>query len=223
MPIDAAAIIAEIDALLEYRAQLRAKSAYNDMSDLKDVVLSELVALLSDAIRRFAPPGSSYAKGLQQLADGYGFGVLHQQQQNLTGLLQGLRRAYAANYLGSVEELVHADVFGDFLEMADYLLDGGYKDAAAVIAGGVLEEGIRKLCAKVGIPVTAPDGRPRKANVMNDELAKAPAYGKLEQKSVTAWLDLRNKAAHGQYTEYDRNQVSAYISGIRDFLIRHPA
>ena len=45
--------------------------------------------------------------------------------------------------------------------------------------------------------------RPKKTDRMNSELTKAEAYSKLDQKSVTAWLDLRNKAAHGKYDEYD--------------------
>lgn len=58
---------------------------------------------------------------------------------------------------------------------------------------------------------------------MNDDLAKASVYGKLEQKSVTAWLDLRNKSAHGHFSEYDKKHVEIYLQGIRDFLDRYPA
>jgi hypothetical protein len=45
----------------------------------------------------------------------------------------------------------------------------------------------------------------------------------LQQKSVTAWLDLRNKAAHGRHSEYDAAQVSALIRDVRDFMTRLPA
>ncbi len=41
---------------------------------------------------------------------------------------------------------------------------------------------------------------------MNNELAAFGAYNKLDQKNVTAWLDLRNKAAHAQYHEYTAEQ-----------------
>ncbi len=43
------------------------------------------------------------------------------------------------------------------------------------------------------------------------------------QKNVTAWLDLRNKAAHGEYGKYEADQVGLMIDGIRDFITRHPA
>jgi hypothetical protein len=74
--------------------------------------------------------------------------------------------------LQSISELIHADIFADFLEMADYLLEQGYKDPAAVITGSVLEEHLRKLCDKNGIDTTQ-NNRPKKADTLNSELASA--------------------------------------------------
>ena len=102
--------------------------------------------------------------------------------------------------------------------MAEYLLEEGYKDPAAVITGSTLEEHLRKLCIKNGIDIeTMSKGKlgPKKADRLNSELAKEKVYSKLELKSVTAWLDLRNKAAHGKYTEYNDNQVKQMIMGVR--------
>jgi hypothetical protein len=48
-------------------------------------------------------------------------------------------------------------------------------------------------------------------------------YTKLEQKSVTSWLALRNEAAHGNYDRYTIEQVYGLLRDVRDFLIRHPA
>ena len=58
---------------------------------------------------------------------------------------------------------------------------------------------------------------------MNAELAGANVYSKLDQKNVTAWLDLRNKAAHGKYGEYTKEQVALLIQSVRDFITRNPA
>jgi hypothetical protein len=51
---------------------------------------------------------------------------------------------------------------------------------------------------------------------MNDALAKV-AYDKLHQKGVTYWLDLRNRAAHGKYGEYNEAEVRQMLAGVRDF------
>jgi len=51
-------------------------------------------------------------------------------------------------------------------------------------------------------------------------LAAATVYNKLDQKSVTSWLDLRNKAAHGQYSEYSKEQVNIMFQGVMNFISR---
>jgi hypothetical protein len=57
---------------------------------------------------------------------------------------------------------------------------------------------------------------------MNSELAANNVYSKLDQKSITAALDLRNKAAHGQYGEYSKEQVSLTYQTVVDFIARTP-
>jgi len=56
---------------------------------------------------------------------------------------------------------------------------------------------------------------------MNSETAgKASVYNKLDQKNVTAWLDLRNKAAHGKYDEYTKEHVELLMQGVLNFFTR---
>jgi hypothetical protein len=173
------------------------------------------------AIQRLAPADSAYAAQAYELNDSTkmdGWIVAR-----LAGVMRGLRLDYEAGHMQTVEELVHADVFADFIEMAEELVGKNYKDPAAVITGSVLEEHLRKLAGKHGISTAHPDGRPIKADTLNAELIKAGAYNKLTQKSITAWFDLRNNAAHGHYDEYDRAQVEAMIRDVRSFMERHPA
>lgn len=63
---------------------------------------------------------------------------------------------------------------------------------------------------------------PKKADRLNAELAGAAVYTKLDQKQITAWLDLRNNAAHGKYDQYSNDQVANAISGITNFMSRVP-
>ena len=64
--------------------------------------------------------------------------------------------------------------------------------------------------------------RPINADTLNAELVKVGAYTNLDQKNVTAWLGLRNDAAHGNYEEYGKQQVVLMIDSIRDFIARNP-
>lgn len=123
----------------------------------------------------------------------------------------------------TVKGLVTAEVFANFIEMAEHLLENGYKDAAAVMAGSVLEEHLRQLCTKRDIPThEMKDDKqvPLKADRLNADLAKKAVYSKLDQKLITAWLEIRNKAAHGHYADFNVEQVRTMISGVTEFMAR---
>lgn len=139
------------------------------------------------------------------------------------GILLAAREEVANGWAVTATGLVSAQIFADFLDMAGYLLAEGYKDASAVITGSTLEEHLRQLARKNGVPTEAPAKSgtglvPKKADTLNAELVKANVYGVLQQKNVTAWLDLRNRAAHGKYSEYDANDVRLMHQGVTQFM-----
>lgn len=137
--------------------------------------------------------------------------------------LHAIRSEISGGWLFTLKGLVAAELFSDFLEMAEHLLATGYKDPAAVMSGSVLEEHLRQLCVKHGLDVEeVKDERvvPIKADRLNANLARKDVYTKLDQKLITAWLDLRNKAAHGKYEEYTSEQVRQLISGVTEFMVR---
>jgi len=109
------------------------------------------------------------------------------------------------------------------LALADELHEQGHKDAAAVIVGSTLENHLRRLAAVRGIRVRRDDGEPLKGNALNGALAREGVYGRLQQKYVTAWLDLRNDAAHGRYWTYDAEHVAALLQEVSRFVTRYPA
>jgi hypothetical protein len=146
-----------------------------------------------------------------------------EQLDNLVGVTHSLLHNIRAGYMKTFEELVHGEIFRDFLEMAQYLLDSGYKDAAAVIGGSTLESHLKQLYKKVVGTSVDVDEKPTKADFINSELARTGAYSKSDQKNVTAWLGLRNDAAHGKYHLYTKEQVNLLIEAIQDFILRIPA
>lgn len=139
------------------------------------------------------------------------------------GMLKSIKSEIDGGYLVTLKGIVSAEIFADFLEMAEHLLEQGYKDAAAVMIGSVLEEHLRQLCTKNGIALESFKSEkviPKKADLLNSELSKESVYGKLDQKNVTAWLDLRNNAAHGKYHEYEKAQVVLMLQSVTDFMTR---
>lgn len=211
----------QIDAVFKENEALRER----DINTIQPQEWIQLWTRARAAIGRIAP-GSHYEN---QCDD---FLKRHTTQagttaSNVLGVLRALRCDVDAGFLDGLTERIHGELFADFLEMSQHLLDEGMKDAAAVIAGSSLEEQLRQMCKKAGIDVTyqGRDGEalPKKASVLNADLGKAEAHSKLDEQSVTAWLALRNKAAHGQYEWYVIDQVRLMVDGVRDYIRRHPA
>lgn len=206
--------------VMEYEAA-KATSQYDDCSDVLKV--QEVKALQSrclSAIDRVVGNRSVYYDSATRI-----LGEKKHDWDHLAGIVgvtQSLLFDLRSGYLKSLEELIHSDIFADFLEMAEHLTDSGYKDAGAVVAGSTLEAHLRKLAIKNGISVLL-GSKPKKADSLNAEIVQAGGYSKLDQKNVTAWLGVRNDAAHGNYAAYDKSQVVLLVSGIRDFVTRNSA
>ncbi len=130
------------------------------------------------------------------------------------GILKAAKDDYENEQLFSVRRLIEAELFDDFLEQAEYLFSSGYHQPAAVVAGSVLEDGLRKLCNMNGISLPP---KP-KLDSMNSDLAKAGVFSKLVQKRITTLADLRNKAAHGQWDQFGKEDVEEMLRAVRRIM-----
>lgn len=145
---------------------------------------------------------------------------------HVIGVLEGLYKDLNRDYLKTLSEIIHGDIFTDYLEMSEYLLEEHYYVAAAVIAGVTLEVHLRTLCIKNDIEIeliTTKRIKPKPADTMNGDLSKEKIYPKTQQKQITYWLGIRNDAAHGKKDNFTEEQVKSMIIGIRDFIINYPA
>ena len=130
------------------------------------------------------------------------------------GILKAAKDDFENEQLFDVRQLIEAEMFDDFLEQAEHLLEAGYYQPAAVVAGSVLEDGLRKLCKSKNIEIPE---KPR-LDTLNANLAKDGVYSKLVQKRITAIADLRNKAAHGQWDEFTKEDVEEMIPSVRRIM-----
>lgn len=214
---DAQAMIAQLDVLLADFDALLAKSQYDDLSDLP-VESGALANRFQAAIDRLTIPGDAYA----HRADQQRARPAHARLPELCHIALALREDLKAGWTESIVEVIHGDMFGDYLDMAKELLAKGYQDAAAVITGSSLEVHLRALATKHGVATTQ-GTKPKKADTLNADLVKAGVYGGLQQKQVTSWLGLRNAAAHGQYSEYTAPEVKTFIDGVHGFMLKYSA
>ena len=215
----------QISELKEEFYKLKASARFNDLSDHPiDKILSLRTRIVTSIIRITGRTSEYYMKikeinDLTNISD-------YLKLKYYIGPLDALYQDIQKDYIKTLSELIHGDVFSDFLDMAEYLLNEGYKDAAAVIVGSTLEEHLRKLCQKSGVSTQKQVSgglKHKMADTMNSDLTKQNIYTKSEQKQVTAWLGIRNDAAHGNYGNYTKNEVKLLILGLRDFFIRNPS
>jgi hypothetical protein len=203
-----------------------------NMSKKLESPRSSLPGIDEELFYQFKVESRSLIKRLYGVDDYHYIEYEHQSQsptpvglERCRGILNAVKNEILNGYFNDLKGLVSSDLYSDFLEMAEHLLEENYKDPAAVIIGSVLEEHLRQLCIKHDIELTIVSNgktKQKKASQLNVDLTKAITLNKLDNKNVTAWLDLRNCAAHGQYDQYSQNQVKELLMNVQSFISRYP-
>lgn len=139
---------------------------------------------------------------------------IHSKPQITTirGVLKGSLDDLENGFLLGQEFLIAGDVFDSVLEEAKHLLKADYKAPAAVLGRVVIEDSVKRLARLEQIDDT------KKASVLNDELKKAGRYNQAQWRQIQVWLDIGNEAAHGNITQYSKEQVREQIEGIEHFI-----
>jgi hypothetical protein len=222
-------IATEIDDLLNIGARLN-QTLMAANAGLKSEQLSEAsawVTRLRQLIRRLYGEKSQHFESYSKSLSTNAFYSLHSQHYRhftqMLGVAQAVKHDISCGLLTNIKNIVHADVFADFLEMGEHLLEEGYKDAAAVIIGSVLEDTLRKLSERAGLPIALPSGKALTIDPLNTQLAKENVYNKLVQKEITTWAHVRNKAAHGEYSEFNVDHVRSMLVFVQRFASEHLA
>lgn len=133
------------------------------------------------------------------------------------GILRAVHDDLRDGFLTNVRTLVSADVFTDFLAMAEHLLDRDYKDPAASLCGAVLEQGLRRIATNRGVKIRDRDD----LSTLNQKLAAKEVYTRLVQKRLAVWTDVRNAADHGRFSDYSMSDVREMHAGVSSFLAQH--
>jgi len=217
----------EVDDLIGVADELISIAREAD-SSLGPEKIGEVTTWLSrtgQLIRKLYDSQGQHFENYLTLTNKYDFTKLHSNYYthlcSAQGLLKAIRHELKKGLITDLKNLLQASIFADFLEMAEHLVSGGYKDAAAVMIGAVLEDSLRKLADKNSISTVAATGRPLTIDPLNVNLARANVYGPLVQKQVTTWADLRNSAAHGHYLKYDEAQVKQMLLFVQKFCSDH--
>lgn len=157
----------------------------------------------------FGDNGTHFQEFQQRCRESY-YGDALQGQS----ILKAAKEDIEGGYLKKVEDLVAADVFTDFLEMAGYLLEQGYKDPAASLIGAVLEDGLRKIAGNNGITLKSKEN----ISSLNQKIADGKIHNRLVHKQIEVWNEIRDNADHAKFSDYNADSVKEMCSGVRRFL-----
>ena len=211
-------IIDRIKQLEEKAAMVKATHKPNSPNvigfpTLDEDIFNEWKVNVENLIIKIAGKSSPYYETFQKVVK-----AGHRSQVNSgIGILRGLKDDIEQGFLVSVQELVKAEVFTDFLEIAEHLLDNNYKDPAASLIGAVLENGLKDIAIKNSISFSKSDG----IDDINKKLTISSVYNTLVQKQVDVWRTIRNSSDHGKFTEYTIADVKSMKSGVESFLANH--
>jgi len=132
-------------------------------------------------------------------------------------ILQAAKDEIEGGYLKKTRTLAFAEIFDNFLEMADHLVQAGYKDPAASLIGAVLENGLRILAEENVITVRIGDD----IASLNKKLADQEVYSRIVQGEIQTQKRIRDGADHGQFEEYDLEQVRRMREFVSGFLAEY--
>jgi hypothetical protein len=121
----------------------------------------------------------------------------------LIGILDSALDSIEDGFIGNIRHLLHANLFGNIIEQAEELLKAGHTIPAAVLGRIVIEEWLRDLSEKEGIPNHDSD----KASILNDELKKRNVFALPRWRQIQGFLDVGNSAAHGKIEEFNESDV----------------
>lgn len=157
----------------------------------------------------------------EQRADSHGV-------EHILGILIGLRDDYEKGMLADLSEIIEANVISDYMGQAEQLLGEGIIGQydyvpAAVLAGAVLEDTLRRLCQRQSPPIDThkPDGSPKTLDPLIADLQKVNVFNKAKADQLRSWAKTRNYAAHGEFGEFTRIDVEAMLVGVKVFIADH--
>ena len=158
-------------------------------------------------------PQAHYRQKADRVASGnHGFRI-HAAVGELASVLRTFLEDADAGLLASVADRARAELFDDFLDHAETYLREKRKNEAGAIAGVVFEDTLRRVCRKNLIPEKG-----SKLDALISQLASRGELSAVKAKRARAAADVRTKATHAQWSEFELSDVQATIEFTRELI-----
>ena len=176
--------------------------------------LPEYQAWLSSSINfieSIVPENSNYSKEYKSImsVENLQHGIPSHVIQKTLGILISIKNELSKGFLQKIEYIYVAETFDNFLEHADKYHRSNKKIEASVLASFVLEDIMKKIAKKNSIDSN------RTLDPIIDDLKKAGVFNTPKAKRIKSYADIRNKAFHANWEEFDVKDIGDMIEGIR--------
>jgi len=139
--------------------------------------------------------------------------MVHHSVREFASVLTALLVDSRGGLLATVADCARAEAFDDFLDhVADYMR-ASKKNEAGVIAGVVFEDSLRRICRKHGI-----EEKGKKLDALISDLGARNLLTPVKAKRARASADVRTKATHAQWDEFELDDVRATIEFARELV-----
>jgi uncharacterized protein YutE (UPF0331/DUF86 family) len=136
--------------------------------------------------------------------------------QKVLGILSAAHAEWETGLLGTVEYLVAAATFDDFLDHAAVYHKANKKMEAAVLASAVFEDALRRLARKHNVSTSG-----QAVEGLIDELQRSGIVTPVKAKRLKACAGLRNRALHAEWDAFDIRDVGEQIAATRELVEQH--
>lgn len=211
-------IVARINELIAQATPLRQVSEHGQyLSEAQAQECRGWLAATVNIVQIIVPdPNSAYRQTVENVANrDHGFGIPTAVGE-VRAILINLLADAQAGLITSVADNVRAEVFDDFLDHAKAYQNKGRKKEAGVIAGVVFEDSIRRVCRKHDI-----EERGKKLDDLISALTKSNVLSATKAKRARVAADVRTKATHAQWDEYDEKDLKTAIEFTEEFIAQH--
>jgi hypothetical protein len=123
----------------------------------------------------------------------------------------------SAAEITETESRIRPGACDDYLQQAETYFNLGRPQSAAILAGDVLEETLRKLCRENHVPLASR----LTAHDMNSELVKRGVYDTDVATCLAQLTEIWDKANCGLWSEFSKNDVQNMLGQVRDFVSNH--
>ncbi len=175
-------------------------------------------------LEQVVPKSSLLRKKLEK------FNILGKESSELefaVSFLKSVKTEIQNGFLDNLALQIESEVLADYLAQAASILKGEKNEfahiPAAVLAGASLEKTLKTLCDTLipPEPVLNEKNAPLGMSALIDALKKREVFNEVQAEQLRFLAAIRNSAAHGNFQEFDRQQVKMMIEGVRRFISQY--